>query len=120
MSGKRSRAWRSKHRGHSSSSDEDSDSEDVDATPCTEWAEVLSFRVSDCTFSALTTLSTPAPAGRGLDLRLVSQSGRRRLPKRAWSDRRRFLGVFLTEGRLIEEAAECRSRSEPVLPCCCW
>lgn len=37
-------------------------------------------------------------------------------------DRRRLFGVFLTEGRLMEEeeAADWMSRSEPELPWCCW
>lgn len=103
MSGKRSRAWRSRHSGHSSSSDEESDTDEVDATAS---AEVLSWTGSDWTLSVLTMPSTPAPACRGLDLRLGSRSGRRRRLKNEWRDRRRFLGVFLTEGRLTEEAAE--------------
>lgn len=106
MSGKRSRAWRSKHRGHSSSSDEDPGTDEVDAAPSAEWADVLSWTISDCTFSVLAMPSTAAPACEGLDLRLGSQSGRRRRPKKEWSDRWRFLGVFLPEGRLTEEAAE--------------
>lgn len=120
MSGKRSRAWRSRHRGHSNCSDEEPDAEDVDATPSAEWAEVLSCKASGWTHSVLTVPSTAAAACTGLDLRLGSRSGRRRRPKSEWRDRRRFLGVFLTEGRLTEEATEWRSRSEPVLPWCCW
>lgn len=106
MSGKRSRAWRSRHRGHSSSSDEEPDADEVDATPGADWADVFSLKVSCWTLSVLTMPSTPAPACRGLDLRLGSRSGRRRRPKSEWRDSRRFLGVFLTEGRLTEEAAE--------------
>lgn len=106
MSGKQSRAWRSRHRGHSSSSDEEPDIDEVDAAPSADWAEVLSWKVSGWTLSVLTTLSTPAAACRGLDLRFGSRSGRQRRPKIVWRDRRRFLGVFLTEGRLTEEAAE--------------
>lgn len=116
MSGKQSRAWRSRHRGHSSNSDEELDTDEVDATPSVEGAEVLSWTVSDWMLSVLTMPSIPTPACRGLDLRLGSRSGRRRRLKSEWRDSRRFLGVFLTEGRLTEEAAECRSLSEPVLP----
>lgn len=106
MSGKRSREWRSRHRGHSSSSDEDPDTDEVDTAASAEWVEVLSWKVSGGALSVLTMPSTPAPACGGLDLRLASRSGRRRRPKSEWRDRRRFLGVFLTEGRLTEEAAE--------------
>lgn len=106
MSGKRSRAWRSRHRGHSSSSDEEPEIDEVDAAPSAAWAEVLSWRVSGWTLSVLTTPSNPAAACTGLDFRLGSRSGRRRRPKSEWRDNRRFLGVFLAEGRLTEEAAE--------------
>lgn len=106
MSGKHSRVWRSRHRGHSRNSDEDPDTDEVDATPGREWAEVLSWNVSDWTLSVLTMPSTPAPACTGLVLRLGSRSGRRRRPNSEWRDRRRFFGVFLMEGRLTVEAAE--------------
>lgn len=106
MSGKRSRAWRSRHRGHSRSSEEEPDTDEVEAAPSTAWAEVLSWEVSGWTLSVLTTLSTGAPACRGLDFRFGSRSGRQRRPKIEWRDRRRLLGGFLTEGRLTEEAAE--------------
>jgi len=115
MSGKRSREWRRRHRGHSSSSDEEPNSDEVDAAASAQWADVLSWTVSDWTLSVLTMASIPAAACRGLDLRLGSRSGRRRRLKREWRDRRRFLGVFRTEGRLTKEAAEWRSLSEPVL-----
>lgn len=106
MSGKRSRAWRSRHRGHSSSSEEEPDTDEVEAAPSTAWAEVLSWEVSGWTLSVLITRSTGAPACRGLDFRLGSRSGRQRRPKIEWRDRRRLLGGFLAEGRLTEEAAE--------------
>ena len=106
MSGKRSRAWRSRHRGHSSSSDEEPDTDEVDTAASVDWAEVLSWKVSAWTFSVLTMPSTPEATCSGLDLRLGSRSGRRRRPKSEWRDRRRFLGVLRTEGRLTEEAAE--------------
>lgn len=106
MSGKLSRAYRSKHRGHSSSSDEDPVTDEVDAAPSADGAGVLSWRVSDCTFSVLTMPSTPAPDCTGFDLRLRSQSGQRLRPNKEWSDRRRLFGFFLTEGTLTEEATD--------------
>lgn len=111
MSGKWSRAWRSRHRGHSSSSDVDPETDKVDVAPNADGADV-----SGWTLSVLMTLSTVALACEGLDLRFCSRSGRQRRPKNEWRDRRRFLGVFLTDGRLTEEATDWRSRSEPVLP----
>lgn len=77
MSGKWSRAWRSRHKGHSRNSDEDPDTDEVDASPGAEWVEVLSLKVSVWTISVVTGLSTPSPACRGLDLRLGSRRHRR-------------------------------------------
>lgn len=87
-------------------SDEEPDTDEVDAAASADWAEGFSLKVSGWTFSVLTMPSAAAAACWGLDLRLGSRSGRRRRPKSEWRDRRRFLGVFLTEGRLTEEAAE--------------
>lgn len=115
MSGKCSRVWRRRHKGHSNRSEEETD--EVDAAPNADWADVLSWKGSGLTISVLTTLSPPVPVCRCLDL---PWSLRQRRPKSEWRDRRRFLGVFLTEGRLTEEEADCISRSEPVLPWWRW
>lgn len=67
MSGKCSRAWRSRHRGHSSSSDDDPMAEEVATKPGADWADVLSWNGSGWMLSMLMTLSTTAPGCKGCD-----------------------------------------------------
>lgn len=98
MSGKRSRAWRSRHSGHSRNSEEDEDVE-VDATSCCScccWSCVSDWT----TLSTLAMLSTPGRDLRDLGSgRRLRNSERREMP--------RFLGVFLT----TEEEGRSRSGS---------
>lgn len=117
MSGKRSLVWRNRHNGHSRSSEveaeDEEDEDEVEATPGAESAEAWSccWHISECTLSTLAMPSTPAASAR--DLRDLGSPQRRRNSDR--SEMRRFLGVFRTEGRLTDEAAEGRSLSDP---CC--
>ncbi|KAG7279955.1 hypothetical protein CRUP_025207 [Coryphaenoides rupestris] len=144
MSGNRSRACHSRHSGHSSCSEEeepDADAvvanvDDDDVMAAAACPKVLSWLVAEGMLSSLTSAPDPDPPpdcrGRSLH-RLGSRLlwlwllwwwgwwWCRRRPKSEWRDSLRFLGVFLMEGRLTEEVAEWRSRSEPEQPrCCCW
>lgn len=62
----------------------------------------------------------PSPPGpecwSSRDLWRPDLASRPRLLKRAARERRLFLGAFFTEGREMEEAVDCRSRSEPITP----
>lgn len=147
MSGKLSLEWRRRHSGHSRDSvptpppslkDEDdgpeADEEEavVEAAPVpAKWkkAEFLSLHISECIFSMLAMPSTPvSPPSPGYwssrDLWRPALGSRPRRLKREARERRLFLGPFFTDGREMEEAVDCRSRSEPItlpLPTdSCW
>lgn len=70
----------------------------------------------------------PSPPGPGCwssrDLWRPDLGSRPRRLKREARERRLFLGAFFTEGREMEEAVDCRSRSEPITPLLpppnCW
>lgn len=62
----------------------------------------------------------PSPSAPGCwssrDLCRPDLDSRPRRRNREAQERRLFLGPFLTEGREMEEAVDCRSRSEPITP----
>lgn len=145
MSGKLSLEWRRRHSGHSSSSDpttpptleeeveeEGPEADEVEAAgaaaaeaapvPATEKkAEFLSLHISEWILSILAMPSIPpSPPGPGCwssrDLWRPDLDSRPRRLKREARERRLFLGAFFTEGREMEEAVDCRSRSEPMIP----
>lgn len=153
MSGKLSLEWCRRHSGHSSSSapnpptaleedeieEEGPEADEVEAAaaeeaapvPATEKkAEFLSLHISEWMLSMLAMPSTPpSPPGPGCwssrDLWRPDLGSRPRRLKREARERRLFLGAFFTEGREIEDAVDCRSRSEPItplllLPPNCW
>lgn len=150
MSGKLSLEWRRRHSGHSSSSasvpppplveeivDEGPGADEVEAAaaeatpvPVTEKkAEVLSLHISEWMLSMLAMPSTPpSPPCPGCwssrDLWRPDLGSRPRLLKREAKEKRLFFGAFFTEGREMEEAVDCRSRSEPIIselpPPSCW
>lgn len=90
--------------------------------PATEKkAEFLSLHISEWMLSMLAMPSTPpSPPVPGCwssrDLWRPDLGSRPRRRKREARDRRLFLGAFFTEGREMEEAVDCRSRSEPITP----
>lgn len=90
--------------------------------PATEKkAEFLSLHISEWMLSMLAMPSTPpSPPGPGCwssrDLWRPDLDSRPRRLKREARERRLFLGAFFTEGREMEEAVDCRSRSEPITP----
>lgn len=90
--------------------------------PATEKkAEFLSLHISEWMLSMLAMPSTPpSPPGPGCwssrDLWRPDLDSRPLRLKREARERRLFFGVFFTEGREMEEAADCRSRSEPITP----
>lgn len=57
-----------------------------------------------------------APCGGSLDLWRPDLDSLPRRLKREASERRLFLGPFLTDGREMEEAVDWMSRSEPMPP----
>lgn len=141
MSGKLSLEWRRRHSGHSSSSptattpsleeeeeEEGPEADEVETTaaaeaapfPATEKkAEFLSLHISEWMLSMMAMPSTPtSPKGPGswssLDLGRADLDSRPLRLKKEARDRRLFFGAFFTEGREIEDAVDCRSRSEPV------
>lgn len=142
ISGKLSREWCRRHRGHSSSSEpvpppalddeeeveEGPEADDVEAAtaePATEKeAEFFSLHISEWMLSMLA-MASPAPKPLGpscssLDLCRPDLDSRPRRLKREASERRLFLGAFLTDGSEIEEAVDWRSRSEPMPPPSGW
>ncbi len=90
--------------------------------PATEKkAEFFSLHISEWMLSMLAMPSTPpSPPDPGcwssLDLWRPDLDSRPRRLKREARERRLFLGAFFTEGREMEEAVDCRSRSEPITP----
>lgn len=84
-------------------------------------AEFLSLHISEWILSILAMPSTPpSPPGpeccRSRDLWRPDLDSRPRRLKSKARERRLFLGAFFTEGREMEEAVDCRSRSEPITP----
>lgn len=146
MSGKLSLEWRKRHSGHSSSSaptppptledeeveEQGPEADEVEAAaaaadeaapvPATaKKAEFLSLHISEWILSILAMPSTPpSPPGpeccRSRDLWRPDLDSRPRRLKSEARERRLFLGAFFTEGREMEEAVDCRSRSEPITP----
>lgn len=104
--------------------------EEAAPVPATEKkAEFLSLHISEWMLSMLAMPSTPpSPPGpwcwSSLDLWRPDLGSRPRRLKREARERRLFLGAFFTDGREMEEAADCRSRSEPITPLLalpnCW
>lgn len=113
ISGNLSLECRKRHKGHSMKSplglllEVVPLSEEVHV----EKIEFLSVHISEWMLSILAIPSTPP--FRSLDLRFVSFFLRKREPKEILL----FFGAFLTEGKLTEEAEDCRSRSEPICRC---
>ena len=73
--------------------------------------EFLSVHISECIVSILAIPSTPPFTS--LDLRFVSLFLRKRDPNEILL----FFGAVLIEGKLTEEAEDCRSRSDPICRC---
>lgn len=151
MSGKLSLEWCRRHKGHSSSSaptptptfeteeveEEGPEADEVEAATAEadpmaaaeKKVAFLSLHISEWMLSMLAIPSTPAsPPGPGCwsswDLGRPTLDSRPRLLKREAREKRLFLGAFFTEGREMEEAVDCRSRSEPIIqplpPPSCW
>ncbi|TNN35051.1 hypothetical protein EYF80_054790 [Liparis tanakae] len=90
-------------------------------------AEFLSLHISEWMLSTMAMPSAPpSPEGAegpegwsSRDLWRADLDSRPRRRKREARERRLFFGAFFTEGRETEEAADCRSRSEPGCRCFC-
>lgn len=144
MSGKCSLEWRRRHNGHSRSSapsppptledeedvkEEGPEADEVEAAaarttpePAEEYKEeFLSLHISEWMLSMLAIPSTPPdPRDPGwwssLDLWRPDLDSRPLRLNREARERRLFFGAFFTEGKVMEDAVDCRSLSEPITP----